>query len=111
MNCRTTIILRRDKICVKDYLSACFASLRDVVGRALFFCLFNSGGFLNLFVRFGPFDRIAKGQSEKSAQGILRLWNPNLRPNSGKRILDARILDPNSWAELFDNVLSSKRGP
>ena len=37
--------------------------------------------------------------------------NPNLGPNSGKRILDARISDPNSWVECFDPVLPSKRGP
>ena len=49
-------------------------------------------------------------QGQKSAQGILHLWNPNLGPNSGKRILEARILDPNSWVEFFDSVLSSKRG-
>ena len=28
-----------------------------------------------------------------------------------KRILDARILDPNFWVEFFDTVYSSKRGP
>ena len=50
-------------------------------------------------------------QRQKSAQGILRLRNPNLGPNSGKRILDARILDPNSRVEFFDSVFSSKRGP
>ena len=31
--------------------------------------------------------------------------------NSGKRILDARILDPNSRVEFFDSVFSSKCGP
>ena len=50
-------------------------------------------------------------QGQKSAQGILRLRNPNSGPNSVKRILDARILDPNSWVEFFDSVFSSKRGP
>ena len=33
-------------------------------------------------------------QGQRSAQGILRLRNPNSGPNSVKRILDARILDP-----------------
>ena len=50
-----------------------------------------------------------KGQI--SAQGILRLRNPNLGPNSGKRILDARISDPNSWVEFFGPIFSRKRGP
>ena len=50
-------------------------------------------------------------QGQESAQGILRPRNPNLGPNSVKRILDARILDPNSWVEFFDSVFSSKRGP
>ena len=50
-------------------------------------------------------------QGHKSAQGILHLRNPNLGPNSGKQILDTRILDPNSWVKLFDSVFSSKRGP
>ena len=50
-------------------------------------------------------------QGQISAQGILHLRNPNLGPNSGKRILDARILDPNSWVEFLDSVFSSKRGP
>ena len=51
------------------------------------------------------------GQKFSDLKGILRLRNPNLGPNSGKRILDARILDPNSWVEFFDSVFSSKRGP
>ena len=50
-------------------------------------------------------------QGQKSAQGILHLRNPNLGPNSAKRILDARILDPSSWVEFLDSVFSSKRGP
>ena len=58
-----------------------------------------------------PGGNYAKCQRQKSAQGILRLRNPNLGPNSGKRILDARILDPNSRVEFFDSVFSSKRGP
>ena len=44
-------------------------------------------------------------------RGFLRLRNPNSGPNSVKRILDARILDPNSWVEFIDSVFSSKRGP
>ena len=51
---------------------------------------------------------LSQGQS---AQGILRLRNPNLGPNSGKRILDARVLEPNFWVEFFDSVFSSKRAP
>ena len=51
-------------------------------------------------------------QGQKSAQGILRLRNPNLGPNSVKRILDARILDPNSWVEFFGSVFfRQKRAP
>ena len=56
-----------------------------------------------------PKPRFAQGQ--KSAQGILRLRNPNLGPNSGKLILDARISDPNSWVEFLILFFSSKRGP
>ena len=37
----------------------------------------------------------------------MRLQNPN----SGKRILDARISDPNSWVQFFGPIFSSKRGP
>ena len=40
-------------------------------------------------------------QGRKSAQGISRLWNPNVGPNSGKWILDARILDPNCLTLFF----------
>ena len=43
-------------------------------------------------------------QGQISAQGILHLRNPNFDPNSGKRILGARILDPNSWVEFFEPV-------
>ena len=50
-------------------------------------------------------------QGQISAQGILHLRNPNLGLNSGKRILGARILDPNSRVEFFEPVFSSKRGP
>ena len=50
-------------------------------------------------------------QGQKSAQGILRLRNPNLGPNSVKRILDARILDPNSWVEFFDSVFVQQKRP
>ena len=64
-------------------------------------------------VRFSSMPRAlaALYQGQKSAQGILRLRNPNLGPNSGKRILDARILDPNFWVEFFDSVFSSQKGP
>ena len=57
------------------------------------------------------FRDIINCQRRKSAQGILRLWNPNLGPNSGKRILDARILDPNSWVKFFDSVFPAKEAP
>ena len=50
-------------------------------------------------------------QGQISAQGILHLRNPNLGPNSAKRILDARISDPNSWVEFFGPIFSRKRGP
>ena len=39
----------------------------------------------------------------------MRLRNPNLGPNSGKRTLDARILDPNSWVKVFDSVFFFKQ--
>ena len=39
-----------------------------------------------------PFAKSPFSQGRKSAQGILRLENPNMGPNSGKRFLDARIL-------------------
>ena len=55
------------------------------------------------------FDPFSQGQI--STHGILRLRNPNLDPNSGKRILGARILDPNSWVEFFEPVFSSKKSP
>ena len=41
----------------------------------------------------------------------MRLRNPNLGPNSGKRILDARILDPNSRVEFFDSVFFQQKRP
>ena len=47
-------------------------------------------------------------QGQISAQGILQLQNPNLGPSSGKQILDARTLDPNSWVDFFDPVFPSK---
>ena len=51
-------------------------------------------------------------QGQISVQGISHLQNPNLGPNSGKRILDARILDPNSWVD-FCLILffPAKEGP
>ena len=51
---------------------------------------------------------LATNEGQISAQ-ILHFWNP-LGPNSGKRSLDARILDPNSWVELFDSVLRIRNG-
>ena len=54
---------------------------------------------------------MVNSQGQKSAQGILLLWNPNLGPNSGKRVLDARILDPNFWVEFFDSAFSAKEAP
>ena len=67
----------------------------------------------NIVLVFRPLvsQRTTSCQGQQSAQGILRLRNPNLGPNSVKRILDARILNPNSWVEFFDSVFSSKRGP
>ena len=60
--------------------------------------------------RFSANSEFCPGQ--KSAQGLLCLRNrPNSGPNSVKRILDARISDPNSWVEFFDSVFSSERGP
>ena len=47
----------------------------------------------------------------KVCTGILRLRNPNLGPNSVKRILDARILDPNSWVEFLTLFFQQKRAP
>ena len=44
-----------------------------------------------LLCPFWDFPDFSQGQI--SAQGILRFRNPNLGPNSGKRISDARILD------------------
>ena len=37
--------------------------------------------------------------------------NPNLGPNSGKRILDARILRPNSWVEFLILFFPAKATP
>ena len=44
-----------------------------------------------------------------SHRGFCTSGTRKLGLNSGKRILNARILDPNSWVEFL--VLSSKRGP
>ena len=42
----------------------------------------------------------------------MRLRKPNLGPNSGKQMLDARILDPNSQVEFFDSwFFQQKRTP
>ena len=50
-------------------------------------------------------------QGQISAQGILHLGNPNLVPNSGKSILDARISDPDSWVEFFEPVFFQQKRP
>ena len=50
-------------------------------------------------------------QGQISAQGILHLRNPNLGPNSAKRILDARISDPNSWVEFFGPIFFQEKRP
>ena len=55
-------------------------------------------------------EKLNHSQGQISAQGILHLRNPNLGPNSAKRILDARISDPNSWVEFFGPIFSRKRG-
>ena len=52
-----------------------------------------------------------KHQGQIAAQGILHLRNPNLGPNSAKRILDARISDPNSWVEFFGPIFPGKKSP
>ena len=49
--------------------------------------------------------------SQKFCEGILHLRNPNSGPNSGKRTLDTRVLDPNSWFEFSDTVFCSKGRP
>ena len=49
-------------------------------------------------------------QGHISSERISHLWNPNLVQNSGKQILDGRILDPNSWVESFAPIFASKRG-
>ena len=54
---------------------------------------------------------IIKISGQTSAQGILHLRNPNLGPNSGKRVLDARILEPNSWVEFFDSAFFQQKRP
>ena len=48
---------------------------------------------------------------DKFLHGILHLRNPNLGPNSGKRILGARILDPNSWVEFVEPVFFQEKRP
>ena len=50
-------------------------------------------------------------QGQVSAEGILHLANPNLGSNSGMRILESRILGPNSGVEFFGPVFSEKRSP
>ena len=69
-------------------------------------------GIANWSEDYKPLCHETKTLRDKSLHmGILRLRNPNSGPNSGKRILDARILDPNSWVEFFDTVFSSKEAP
>ena len=41
----------------------------------------------------------------------MHLRNPNLGPNSGKQILEARILDPNSWVEFFILFFQQRKAP
>ena len=49
--------------------------------------------------------------TDEFLHGILHLRNSNIGPNSGKQILDARILDPNSWVDFFNSVFFQQRGP
>ena len=58
-----------------------------------------------------PIPEKQKQSGRISAQGSLHLRNPNLGPNSGKRILDAQISDPNSWVEIFDLFFPAKEAP
>ena len=68
-------------------------------------------GFGGRTLQYVPSPQKQNRQGQISTQGILHLRNPNLGPNSGKQILDARILGPNSWVKFFDSVFSSRRGP
>ena len=54
-------------------------------------------------------EKVVKPQGQISVQGISHLRNPNLVPNFGKRILDARILDPNPWVEIFDSIQKRRK--
>ena len=61
-------------------------------------------------IGFGlTFAKTRSAQGQKSAQGFLRLRIPSSGPNSEKRILDARISDPNSCFEFFD-FFSQQKG-
>ena len=53
------------------------------------------------------------GKAHKHKQSGTKVCtgDSNLGPNSVKQILDARILDPNSWVELFDSVFPAKEAP
>ena len=46
-------------------------------------------------------------QGQVSAEGILHLVNPNLGSNSGMRIFETRILEPNSGVEFFSPMFSN----
>ena len=50
-------------------------------------------------------------QGQISAQGILHLRNPNLGPNSAKRILDARISDPKFLGRIFWSYFFQEKRP
>ena len=51
---------------------------------------------------------LGKNVRDDFCTGILHFRNPNSGPNSGKQILDTRILDPHSWVEFFDPVFPTK---
>ena len=56
-----------------------------------------------------------KGTLVRKVPGNLRsrvaIRNPNLGLNAGKRILDARILDPNSWVKVFILFFPARKAP
>ena len=56
--------------------------------------------------------KIRKESGTKVCTGDFAPPEPKkLGPNSGKRILDARILDPNSWVEVFNSVFFQQKRP
>ena len=71
----------------------------------------DSKALANQIARFQTYLKSEKYQGQISAQGILHLRNPNLGSNSGKRILGARILDPNSWVEFLSLSFPAKEAP